>query len=352
MMSKEENNKDIMDFILNDKETYDNGLSHPSVEFEKNERKEADKILLEQEVDDRPKKYDVCRRFSSNEMEVCKKIHRNGPWLKDRDGLNMHDIIDSLLGKTIVCEDVNYKFQKPLKYLYETGKFKDITKEGDTYKSTKLLNCGLIKDDKGNWDFVNKLNTNWSDLSELLTTLLIKGGKISELIKMNNIEVKKYLEQLRYNNEESKKNPKKSILYKLFKKYFPDPEEYKDFTYNTRINTAKGDGAELLAIQLLETQGFKLIHQGGDGDFIDMKYGVDLIVELNGEIFLVQVKNKSFAAKQSMGYKNYRYIDLFVGISPDDNGIMLYDRDQLQEGIFIGKEVLEDNLNYLKEKYL
>jgi len=236
--------------------------------------------------------------------------------------------------------------------LYETGKFKDITKEGDTYKSTKLLNCGLIKDDKGNWDFVNKLNTNWSDLSELLTTLLIKGGKISELIKMNNIEVKKYLEQLRYNNEESKKNPKKSILYKLFKKYFPDPEEYKDFTYNTRINTAKGDGAELLAIQLLETQGFKLIHQGGDGDFIDMKYGVDLIVELNGEIFLVQVKNKSFAAKQSMGYKNYRYIDLFVGISPDDNGIMLYDRDQLQEGIFIGKEVLEDNLNYLKEKYL
>jgi len=351
-MSKEENNKDIMDFILNDKETYDNGLSHPSVEFEKNERKEADKILLEQEVDDRPKKYDVCRRFSSNEMEVCKKIHRNGPWLKDRDGLNMHDIIDSLLGKTIVCEDVNYKFQKPLKYLYETGKFKDITKEGDTYKSTKLLNCGLIKDDKGNWDFVNKLNTNWSDLSELLTTLLIKGGKISELIKMNNIEVKKYLEQLRYNNEESKKNPKKSILYKLFKKYFPDPEEYKDFTYNTRINTAKGDGAELLAIQLLETQGFKLIHQGGDGDFIDMKYGVDLIVELNGEIFLVQVKNKSFAAKQSMGYKNYRYIDLFVGVSPDDNGIMLYDRDQLQEGIFIGKEVLEDNLNYLKEKYL
>ena len=351
-MSKEENNKDIMDFIVNDKETYDNGLSHPSVEFEKNERKEADKILLEQEVDDRPKKYDVCRRFSSNEMEVCKKIHRNGPWLKDRDGLNMHDIIDSLLGKTIVCEDVNYKFQKPLKYLYETGKFKDITKEGDTYKSTKLLNCGLIKDDKGNWDFVNKLNTNWSDLSELLTTLLIKGGKISELIKMNNIEVKKYLEQLRYNNEESKKNPKKSILYKLFKKYFPDPEEYKDFTYNTRINTAKGDGAELLAIQLLETQGFKLIHQGGDGDFIDMKYGVDLIVELNGEIFLVQVKNKSFAAKQSMGYKNYRYIDLFVGVSPDDNGIMLYDRDQLQEGIFIGKEVLEDNLNYLKEKYL
>jgi len=351
-MNQEENNKDIMDFILNDKETYDNGLSHPSVEFEDNERKEADRILLEEEADDRPKKYDVCRRFSSNEMEVCKKIHRNGPWLKDRDGLNMHDIIDILLRDNVETEDVNYKFQKPLKYLHQTGKFKEITKEGDTYKSTKLLNCGLIKDDKGNWDFVNKLNTNWSDLSELLTTLFIKGDKISELIKMNNTEVKKYLVQLRYSNEESKKNPKRSILYKLFKKYFPDSEEYKDFTYNTRINTAKGDGAELLAIQLLETQGFKLLYQGGDGDFIDMKYGVDLIVELSDEIFLVQVKNKSFAAKQAMGYKNYKYIDLFVGVSPDDNGIMLYDRDQLQEGVFIGKEVIKDNLNYLKEKYL
>jgi len=31
---------------------------------------------------------------------------------------------------------------------------------------------------------------------------------------------------------------------------------------------------------------------------------------------------------------------------------MLYDRDQLEDGVFIGKEVLQDNLNYLKEKYL
>jgi len=38
----EENNtyKDFMDYLLNDdKETYDNGLSHPSVESEEKERK-------------------------------------------------------------------------------------------------------------------------------------------------------------------------------------------------------------------------------------------------------------------------------------------------------------------------
>ena len=31
MMNKEENNNDMMDFILNDNETYDNGLDRKSV---------------------------------------------------------------------------------------------------------------------------------------------------------------------------------------------------------------------------------------------------------------------------------------------------------------------------------
>ena len=38
-MNKEENNKDIMDFILNDKETYDNGLSHQALSLKKMKEK-------------------------------------------------------------------------------------------------------------------------------------------------------------------------------------------------------------------------------------------------------------------------------------------------------------------------
>jgi len=82
-----------------------------------------------------------------------------------------------------------------------------------------------------------------------------------------------------------------------------------------------------------------------------MKYGIDIIMELNGAIFLIQVKSKASAAKSAVDYKRYRYIDLFAGISPDDNGIIIYDRDSLKEGRFIEKDVLKENMDYLINKF-
>ena len=346
MVNPDEERKNFIDFILKEDEN-ELGLSHPSVEEEEKERAEADRIMMDAEAD-ALSPYEFCDRFDDESTGVCKKIHHHGPWLKEKDGLNMQEVIDTLLRESVTCEDVNDQFQLPLQYLYQTGKFSDITKEGDYYKSNRLISCGLIKDDEGNWDFVNKLNTNWSDLAELLTTLFIKGGKIEELSKMNTTEVKKYLEELRYND---KKDVKNSNLYKLLKKYFPSLEEFKDFTYNTRRNTQKGDAAEQLTIELLKKQGFKLLYKGGNGDFIDMKYGIDIIMELDGAIFLIQVKSKSYTAKNAVNYKRYRYIDLFAGISPDDNGIIIYDRDSLKEGRFIEKDVLKENMDYLINKF-
>jgi len=170
---------------------------------------------------------------------------------------------------------------------------------------------------------------------------------IEELAQKNVTELKNYLLVLRQTNV---KDIKKSNLYRLFKKYF-DTEEYKDFTLNTQKNTAIGDAVEDLATELLQTQGFKLIYHGRNGNFIDMKYGIDLIMELEGEIFLVQVKSKSSAAKSAMGYTTYRHIDLFVGESTNKNGIIMYDREGLQEGTFIEKEVVKENMDYLLDKF-
>ena len=197
---------------------------------------------------------------------------------------------------------------------------------------------------------MNKLNTSWSDLAELLTTLLIKGDKISELSKLNITEVKNYLLGLRQGGNPTRQDVTPSYLYRLFKKYF-DTKEYRDFTYNTEKNTKIGDAIEDLTVKLLEKQGFKLIYQGGNGDFIDMKYGIDLIMELEGEIYLIQVKSKAAAAKRSVDQKYYRYIDIFAGQTPDQNGIMLYDRDKMKDGEFIGKDILQENLDYLMNKF-
>ena len=50
---------------------------------------------------------------------------------------------------------------------------------------------------------------------------------------------------------------------------------------------------------MLEKEGYTTLYEGGNGDFIDMKYGVDLIVEKYGDISLVQVKSKATTAKYS-----------------------------------------------------
>ena len=210
-----------------------------SVEFEENERKEADRITMEKEID-----YKCCERFYGNEKLVCDNIRKLGSWLGDYDGLNMKDIVNKLLEDDKQCEDMNPKYQKPMGYLYKTGIVKDIIKKSDgTYYTKKLNNCCLVKDENGEWDYVNKLNTNYNDLSELLTTLFLKGGKIDELTKLNVAEIKSYLLNLRKNN----------VLLKLFMKYFTI-DEYRDFTYNTKGNTVRGDYVEDLTKQMLEKE--------------------------------------------------------------------------------------------------
>lgn len=335
-MEQKDTNKDIMDFLLNDdREVYDNGLSHPSVESEEKERKEVDKILEERKID-----YYCCDRFYGNEKLVCDNIKKLGSWISSRDGLGMIDVINPILDEVRECEDMNPKYQKPLQYLYRTGKIDDIIKKTDgTYYTPKLNNCCLVKDENGEWDYVNKLNSNYSDLSELLTTLFLKGGQIVNLSKMNTTEIKNFLTSL-----------KGKTLIGLLKKYFTI-EEYRDFTYNTMFNTKLGDYVETLTKVLLEDDGYTTLYEGGNGDFIDMKYGVDLIMEKDGNIYLVQVKSKSYTAKKSTEKPQYRYIDIFAGETTNSNGVNLYYRKDKFTERFLGKDVLKNNIEYLKQFY-
>jgi hypothetical protein len=150
---------------------------------------------------------------------VCDRIKKLGGWLGDRSGLNMLDTINGILDEIRDCEDMNPKYQKPLEYLYRTGKIDDIIKKSDgSYYTRKLSNCCLVKDENGEWDYVNKLNTNYSDLSELLTTLFLKGGQIDKLSKMNTTEIKNFLLTL-----------KGKTMKALLNKYFTI-DEYRDFT--------------------------------------------------------------------------------------------------------------------------
>lgn len=334
----EENNvyKDFMDYLLNDdKEIYNGELSQPNIDSEENERKISDEILESRMIE-----YYCCDRFYGNEKLVCDNIKKLSRWVCDEDGLNMKENINFILKNLVQCEDLNKMYQKPLEYLYRTKIIDDIIKKSDgTYYTKKLSNCSLVKDKNGEWSYVNKLNANYSDLSELLTTLFIKGGQIEKLSKMNVSEIKKFLLTLKGNT-----------LTKLLQKYFT-LDEYEDYTYNTRNNTKVGDYVENLTKELLLEDGFTLIYEGCNGNFIDMRYGVDFIMEKDGKIHLIQVKRRSSVAKESTTSSKYRYIDIFAGESPDHNGIMLYNRCENFDEKFVGRNVLKKNMNYLKEIY-
>ena len=50
--------------------------------------------------------------------------------------------------------------------------------------------------------------------------------------------------------------------------------------------------------------------------------------------------------------ESYRYIDIFAGESPDGNGIIMYHRNDGFCERFIGKDVLNSNMEYLKKRYM
>jgi hypothetical protein len=65
----------------------------------------------------------------------------------------------------------------------------------------------------------------------------------------------------------------------------------------------------------------RTLYTGGHGDFIDMLYGIDLIMDYKGKNYLVQVKNTEDQALKSAEYTRYRKLDYFI--APTNFGIII-----------------------------
>jgi hypothetical protein len=64
-----------------------------------------------------------------------------------------------------------------------------------------------------------------------------------------------------------------------------------NYTNNITRNSKIGEDNENKIKSKLEKNGFEILYQGGDGDFIDMIFGADLIISREDYgILLVQVK--------------------------------------------------------------
>ena len=154
----------------------------------------------------------------------------------------------------------------------------------------------------GKWAPVNKLNTNTADLAELITDLLYKSPKAQPIIQKIIEDPKAGLTTIQ---------PK---LQELLTKYFQKPESFFDYVKNIEFRSERGGKAEENVKQTLEDFGFVTEYQGGDGDFIDMLFGIDLIMSNNDfGLKTIQVKVNEDALDSN---RQYKYVDWIVISEP------------------------------------
>jgi hypothetical protein len=280
------------------------------------------KILKEEQLEfnlfnDDTHNYESCSYFANeDEKELCLKLESLRSFLFEDGGIGLKKIINSKLEKMMKLMDVNQNYQRPLKILYDTKKYNTpnsydyINKKGDYYENNIMKTVNRVLDKDGKYDYINKLNTNYSDLAELLTELFIRGGMVQKLNTKNVIGLKKYLSSI------------KDKLERVLDKYIKIGE-YNSFVRNTKYRSGVGEKAENEVKNILEKSGMVELYQGGDGDFIDMVFGIDLIMDDNGKTVIIQVKSKENQAKSDLSKRQYKKVDFLV--APTDYGIIMFD---------------------------
>lgn len=247
--------------------------------------------------------YRPCSRFDLEKYKfaTCINILRLGPWLVSEDGLGLSNIIEEILDEygTNVPEEKINEYRIATDLLQQMGKvnqkFVDIFYD-EIVENRKFV---LINN---KWSPVNKLNTNRNDLAELLTDLLFKSPKASPIVKKLFKQPKETLEDI------------KPHLKELLQKYFKGPDKFAEYTKNIESNSKQGQDGEDEARKVLEEKGFEILYQGGDGDLIDMIFGVDLIVKSpTGQYKTIQVKYQESSWQRD---KNYRFVDWVIVAFP------------------------------------
>ena len=163
-------------------------------------------------------------------------------WTYYYSGLGMEKTIDAILEpkkSNLTDEDIQDNIDGA-EILLENGK---ITKENYNNFVKELKSKKLVYDTNGNWMPVNKLNTNFFDLAELLTDFLFEsfkqGGLASRriLVTINNTdnlnEIKKVLT--------SYKNGEEGLLSKLIQKYSKSPEDLYKYGNDSVPCSKKGE---------------------------------------------------------------------------------------------------------------
>jgi hypothetical protein len=248
---------------------------------------------------------------------VYNKLNSLGSWLEDEKGLNLKKVIgDILSGITFNIQQKD--IEDNIKGANTLESYNKISEYQYKFFVKYIYNRKLVYvDDEGNldpngkWHYVNKLNTNYSDLADLLSTYLEKAKNLGSKASTQIYDT--------ISNTTDTETMKKVLLkYKgdfkeqLFEKYLESKTDLMNFTkYSTKFSKY-GDQMETDVSKAFEKIGYKLLYRGGNGNFIDMIFSVDLIMGRVKEAKTIQVKSSESDAKKFESKKNKEAVDYLV----------------------------------------
>lgn len=282
--------------------------------------------------------YDSNKIEISDKRKFCQKVSDLKYWIYKPYGLDLQRAVETILSNLSTNIDFNKdpKYQIPLKYLKKTGRFdnKDDfryiqTLPNGTYYAKCISNFNQVLDSNGNYDPVNKLNTNYYDLSELVFDILSKEDPALVLssLELSESGFKKSLSDFFVGKN----------LVSLINKNIPDIRVY--VTHNRKMSNI-GDFVEnfvkdrFLSIGKDGVSMYECPYQGGDGDPIDMVYSVDLIIKKIGsdDFKLIQVKSSPSVVRTASSESRYSNIDFFCSKIGDK--VICYTKNAETEKIF------------------
>jgi len=244
--------------------------------------------------------YNFCDRFLGNKQKkyVCSKIGSLKGLLSRYNGLDLRTVIDKQTSdlQTEIPQDLQEKFIDCAIFLESLGKITE--KEKNNFIEKKVKNGKLVYLN-GEWQPINKLNTNYFDLAEILTELIYKNK--------NNTTFQAII-----NDPKTTLMNMKSEIHTMIEEYFDDPKMLFDYTKNIQRTTQQGESAEQRVKEHLQDKGFKVEYEGGNGDLIDMVFGTDLIMshpDFGVKTIQVKANEKSYD-------QDYEYVDWVIIATP------------------------------------
>lgn len=162
-----------------------------------------------------------------------------------------------------------------------------------TQKGEYITNFKAFYDNNNEWHFINKINTNYSDLIDLLNDPYIKDNLIFNEYKS--------IEDFFVENELN--------IIKLISKM--EQDHFLKFTNNSETNTYIGNKTESSVQKRLNNLGWTELWRADNGDILDMFFGFDIIgLSTDKKVQTVQVKTNL----GDLGYleSQYKYADYFA----------------------------------------